>query len=611
VEDTVTVDSAPILIVGGGATGCTLALLLARQGVPSVVVERREQPLLHPAAHVINARSLEIWHEASPELALEIAALAPPVETINVIRWCSRLTDAPLGEIDLLADRDQVARVLTHSPFLISHIGQHLLMPVLWAALDREPLVDFRRGASVSAVQVGSDRVVARVQQHGRVQTLESAYAVAADGANSAVRETARIPMRGKVLAHMGSVFFHASDLFGADTARPLLTWIYQPDFCGVLIAHADDHYVLMTAYLHQAQQIARDSRTYWKRLLPKVLQRTEGVTIRSTGTWTMTSQAASTFCRRRLLLAGDAAHRFPHTGGFGLNSGVQDAHNLAWKFAAVLAGSAHDSLLATYEAERRPVVEMFAEQSVANHFRLDEVTAPLGVTNTALHRATETINRAPLTWLPDSFMAAACDRLTRLQTRRTADLLKPGARSRRLREMLAQAIPAQLEHFASTGLEFGYTYGGPLINREPTPQPLKCDGVVEYRPTTGPGARLPHAMVVYDNTIQPIHDLMLTDGLTLVTSDPDGWTRAVQNIQNQIRIPMRVVALLAPTSGNQQNLVDLFEVGDQGAILVRPDRHVAWRTTNKAAEARLELDRFLQQSWYRFWRDVHQESTR
>jgi 2,4-dichlorophenol 6-monooxygenase len=602
VEDAVTVDGEPILIAGAGATGCTLALLLARQGVHSVVLERREQPLLHPAAHVINARSLEIWHEASPELADEIAALAPAVETINIIRWCSRLTDPPLGEIDLLADHDQLVRVRTHSPFLISHIGQHLLMPVLWAALDREPLVDFRRGASVSGIEVDSDRVVARVQQQGQVQTLESAYAVAADGANSAVRESARIPMRGKVLANMGSVFFHAPSLFGADTGRPLLTWIYQPDFCGVLIAHADDHYVLMTAYLHQGQQIARDSRAYWERLLPRVLQRTEGVAVRSTGTWTMTSQTASTFRRGRLLLAGDAAHRFPHTGGFGLNSGVQDAHNLAWKLAAILAGTAHDSMLDTYEAERRPVVELFAEQSVANHFRLDEVTAPLGVTNMAVHRATETLKRAPLTWVPDSIMAAVCERLTRLQTRRTGRLLTRGTRARRLREQLVRAIPAQLEHFASTGLEFGYSYGGPLIGREPNPQPLEGDGVVEYRPTTWPGSRLPHAIILSGNTIRPIHDLMMNHGLTLVTPDPDGWARAVHDIQDQTRIPMRVVGLRAATSGNQQTLVDLYEVGDRGAILVRPDRHVAWRTTEGAAEGRVHLDRFLKQSWCPFW---------
>lgn len=83
---------------------------------------------------------------------------------------------------------------------------------------------------------------------------------------------------------------------------------------------------------------------------------------LESTGTWVMTSQTADSFRQGRLLLLGDAAHRFPHTGGFGLNSGVQDAHNIVWKLDAVLSGAASDSLLNTYDTERRPVVEKFAK---------------------------------------------------------------------------------------------------------------------------------------------------------------------------------------------------------------------------------------------------------
>lgn len=193
----------------------------------------------------------------------------------------------------------------------------------------------------------------------------------------------------------MGSVFFHAPGPRPPGTIRPLLSWIRQPAFCGVMIAHANDDYILMTAYLHPEQETARDSRRYWERTLPRAPGSTE-VTIRSTGTWTMTSQTARAFRRGRLLLAGDAAHRFPHTGGFGLNSGMQDTHNLAWKIAAVLRGGAEDALLDTYEPERRPVVERFAEQSVANHFPLDEVTAPVGITNRTVRQTTEALALPP-----------------------------------------------------------------------------------------------------------------------------------------------------------------------------------------------------------------------
>ncbi|WP_063008522.1 FAD-dependent oxidoreductase [Nocardia kruczakiae] len=99
-----------VTIVGAGSTGCTLALLLSRYGIPSTVLERRTEVLNHPAATILNARSQEIWHHASPELAGRIAALAPPPEEIATIRWYSDLSSPRLGEIDLLADTEQVER---------------------------------------------------------------------------------------------------------------------------------------------------------------------------------------------------------------------------------------------------------------------------------------------------------------------------------------------------------------------------------------------------------------------------------------------------------------------------------------------------------------------
>lgn len=141
-----------VVIVGAGAAGSTLALLLARHGVPSTIVDQRADTRLHPAAHVINARTLEIWHQASPALLRSLESVIPPIETVNIIRWCTGVRAAPLGEIDLLSEPERLAEVRGHSPFLISHIGQHLLMPALWAALDEDPLIDFRRGCRAGLV---------------------------------------------------------------------------------------------------------------------------------------------------------------------------------------------------------------------------------------------------------------------------------------------------------------------------------------------------------------------------------------------------------------------------------------------------------------------------
>lgn len=575
-----------VIIVGAGASGCTLALLLARYGIPTTVVEERLEPRLHPAAHVINARTLEIWNHASPMLRHALESITPPIDTVNIIRWCTDVHSEPLGEIDLLSQPERLAEVRRHSPYLISHIGQHLLMPVLWKALEAESLVDLRRGWR--ADPVGAELTLR--SPGTKPAAVSPRFVVAADGANSTLRDAAGIAMTGPVLANMGSVFFHAPQLYPDGASRPLLSWIYHPRFSGVMIAHADDDYVLMTPYLHAAQSIARDSREYWNQVLPTVIGSTDHV-IRSTGTWTMTKQIADRFRDGPLLLIGDAAHRFPHTGGFGLNSGVQDAHNLAWKLAAVLQDGAPESLLDTYETERRPVVTRFAEQSTNNHFKLDDVTAPLGITNASLHKVTELIRNLPLDWAPAPAIARVADALTTAQTSRTRRLLRNTARSKRLRQHMAAAIAGQEEHFVASGLEFGYAYASPLIDAAEGRCP-EAD-VAVYRPTTQPGARLPHAVILdADGAQRSTHDAIARKGLTMFTADPEGWTETLTGAS--LSVPLTVVAL---TGDGGRRAIDLFEVGDHGAVVVRPDGHVAWRThTGPQAVDRLRT--FVEHAW-------------
>ena len=588
-------DTESVVIVGAGAAGCTIALLLARYGIATTVIEERRDTRLHPAAHVINARTLEIWNQASPALGRALGAITPPIDTVNIIRWCTDVRSDPIGEIDLLSQPDRLAEVRSHSAHLISHIGQHLLMPEMWRALDDEPLVELRRGWRA---ELDGERLTLRSADTDPV-VVEPRFVIAADGANSGLRDAAGIAMTGPVLANMGSVFFHAPQLYPSGASRPLLSWIYHPRFSGVMIAHADDDYVLMTPYLHAAQSIASDSRGYWNRVLPEVIGSTD-YRIRSTGTWTMTKQIADRFRRDTLLLIGDAAHRFPHTGGFGLNSGVQDAHNLAWKLAAILRDGASESLLDTYETERRPVVARFAEQSTGNTFKLDDVTAPLGITHRSLHTATEIIRTLPVNWLPDSVIARVTDALTGAQMSRTRRLLRQNARSSRLRERMSAAIPGQEEHFVASGLEFGYAYAGPLID---TAEGRCPDGdVALYHPTTQPGARLPHA-IVRDQEGREVstHDVIARRGLTVFTADASGWTDALNS--TSVSVPLTVVALTS-AGGEGRSPVELFEVGDRGAVVVRPDGHVVWRSRIGPSEVD-RLRTFLVRRWESVYPDI------
>lgn len=596
-EDALTVPGPPVTIVGAGAAGSTLALLLARRGVATTVLERRRQSLTHPAAHVVNATSLEIWEKADPLLASTVAALSPPLSELGTIRWASDLHD-PIADLNFLEDADEVAAVRTYSPYLRSHVGQHQLMRELWAALDRAPLVTFVRGVEVEDLTVlpdGTQRV-GLTSELGH-EDVDSAFVVAADGANSRLRDLARLRLEGPVLARMGSAFFRAPGLYPPGATRPLLTWIYRPDFAGVMIAHADDCYVLMTVYLHPGQEVAGSSRTYWERMVPTVLGRDHDVEIRSTGTWEMTSQVATSFRRGRLLLVGDAAHRFPHTGGFGLNSGVQDADNLAWKLDAVLRGEARTSLLDTYEQERRPVVERFAEYSVANHLRLDEVTKVVGVTNRSLMQATRAVSRPPLSWLPARLVAPLAERATRLQLARTAALRGTSAAGERARQHVVDAVPGQIEHFVATGLEFGYAYGGRLVDREPGAQPVVDEGVLRHRPTTWPGCRLPYVQL---DDGRSVHALVEDHGLTLLTFDTEGWQAWVEASAERLPVPVTVHEVRP--AGPRADAVGLLEVGERGAVVVRPDGHVVWRSAEPPLQSGVRLALFLHRSWGPVW---------
>jgi 2-polyprenyl-6-methoxyphenol hydroxylase-like FAD-dependent oxidoreductase len=549
----------------------------------------------HPAAHVINGRSFEVWAGYSHDMAEALSKLCPQLEEIGEIRWCTSLAEPSLGGLNILGDQQRVDEVLSHCHYHIAHIGQHQLMPALWAWVEKEPLIDFVKGANVRAFTSHGAGVTVKVDhQGGSPSSVEAEWLIGADGANSAIREALGIALKGPVLAHMASVFFRAQLDAILPKPYPLLTWIYNPGFCGVLIKHADDHYILMGPFVCRDQQMVRDPQAYWQRIIPTVIGQQTPFEVKTQGNWSMTAQQADRYREGRTLLAGDAAHRFPHTGGFGLNSGVQDAQNLAWKLAAILEGRAHESLLDSYEVERKPVIQLFSEQSVSNHFKLDEVTRHLNISNRNLIAATRAFESAPLKWLPGRLKGTLADAMMKLAFSKTRLLSLQTKRADRLRQKIADAIPGQLEHFVSTGLEFGYAYGSGLVMPEAAPQPKIGAGVVDYRPTTWPGARLPHALVHHEGCSRPLVDLVDKRKLTLLVHDAQAWERAASQLPDAAARHLRVVQIQPCPDAHAQALILRLETSQQGAILVRPDAHVAWRTDQAATDALASLEQAL-----------------
>jgi 2,4-dichlorophenol 6-monooxygenase len=283
---------------------------------------------------------------------------------------------------------------------------------------------------------------------------------------------------------------------------------------------------------------------------------------------WSVDAVMASAFRVGRVFLLGDAAHRHPPTGGLGLTSAIHDAQNLSWKLALVLAGHASQALLDSYADERRPVDERNAQRSLENAMNHFEVAAALGV--------------APEN-SPEQNMA---------QLRRMWSGLPEDAahRSEVLRAMRAQSM-----EFSELNVEYGFRYSSGAIVPDGSAEPAPLDAVRVYRPGTRPGSPLPHAWVDdEDGRRRPIKDLVAPARFLLIAGeDGGGWCEAARELADETGIPLGAVRI-----GHLDG--DLFdprctwlryrEIAADGAILVRPDRFIAWRKLTASDDPRGEL---------------------
>jgi hypothetical protein len=273
-----------------------------------------------------------------------------------------------------------------------------------------------------------------------------------------------------------------------------------------------------------------------------------------NTAFWRRTAQVVERFQADRVFLAGDAAHRFPPTGGFGANTGIQDVHNLAWKLAAVLSGRANPALLETYHEERRPVAEANTDFSVTNGRRWEAARQAIVSGDDAA---------------------------------------------------VARALKEQVKHLDSEGQDLGFWYGSGALISDGTAPPTADSQA--YVPSARPGSRAPHlwlrpsarlgsrpvAMGLHhgDPETAQISTLdLFHSGLTLLTgSGAKAWRDAGSPEARALAIPF--AAFGVGPAGDfdvvKGNWAELYGVETGGAVLVRPDGHVAWRSRGSGTEPR------------------------
>jgi putative polyketide hydroxylase len=356
----------PVLIVGGGPVGLSCAVFLCRYGVHPLLVERHRGTSIHPRARGLNYRTMEIFRREGLEQAVRIRGSA-----LAGVRWflvVETLAGRELQRFRVkLGEQDEAYQL---SPTRRCMCAQDELEPVLLdAASERGAQINFN--TELTEFEVHPDCVTAKLTERdtGQLRTVRARYVVAADGANSPMRTALSIGTSGPgILGHNFGIYFRAdlSDLiqerlFGmalirAPRAEGTLTSVNNTDRW-VFTVRGDPEKGECIEYFSPERCVALVRSAIG---IPDL-----DVQILSTLPWEPSGRVAQRFRSGCIFLAGDAAHTMPPTGGFGLNAGVQDAHNLAWKLAYVLRGLAGTELLDTYDEERRPVGAVAVDQAV------------------------------------------------------------------------------------------------------------------------------------------------------------------------------------------------------------------------------------------------------
>jgi len=539
-----------VAVVGAGPVGLSAALQLGMNGVDVLVLEQRGTQSTHPRAHVVNARTMELFRTWG--IADVVCSAGLPPDLATGFGWLTSLSSDAFATLNYVDDHTAEL----HSPERLCSCAQDRVESALYDRVSEIDSVTVQFDSEVVALAEHEDGAVLTVRRNGLDHDVRARYVIAADGANSTVRDLSGISLsRSEPLGRRMNIYFHA-DLHEVTRSRPYMLWfVYAAKTQGILIVLDPTRWVYSVELDPQRDPPGDFGRPQCHELIRAAVGVDDlEVDVVSVMPWQVDMAVASRFRSGPVFLAGDAAHRFPPMGGFGMNSGIQDTHNLAWKLSAVLNGTAGESLLDSYDAERRPVADYNAAQSMDNARRQKQSAAML----------------------------------TKQETLR--QLASPDGEQ--IRNDIAAGIGMLSEEFHAQGQVFGSVYRSAAVIDDGTPA---CESTItDYRPTARPGARAPHVRLRTDSG-RCVSTIELLDGhWTLLTfGDASAWRRAADHVQSEVGIPLRTFGI-GEDFGDGVDLVDAEQPGvwrtvygldAGGAVVVRPDGHVATRWCRPPAQ--------------------------
>src|SRR5216683_4232962 len=513
-----------VLIVGAGPVGLTLALDLGQRGVRCTLIERNETAIQLPKMERCNARTMEIYRRLG--IAEKVRDAGLPRSAPMDVFLATSMAEPPLARLPCPSVEEAKAEIAAHNdgrplePYQL--ISQYTLEPLLRSIVETLPNVTVRFGFELTSFTQDGDSVTAHVRtSKGPDETIRTAYLVGCDGGSSSVRRQLGIPLRGEAnLAKFRQGLYRCDELYdrlplgeGPGRGRHYLVADEWATF--LIMQDSKRHWTLHAAVESDAEMKQR-------------FEQTVGVPVRYEmlycGEWRQNLLLADRYRAGRVFLAGDAVHLVIPAGGLGMNTGVGDAFDLSWKLAATLEGWGGPELLDSYEIERRQV----GERNIG-----------------ASRYATLGYRKWRSQWRPEIGDDSTRGRAARDNLAAVADV-----EQRKVNEMV--------------GAELGYRYvDSPIIDNIPGgPEHLFRD----YRPTSWPGARLPHVWLE-DGT--PIQDRISNMGYTLLCLNDRHQTAALEVAFRARRVPLRVLHIASEPAR---------AIYEKDLILLRPDMHVVWR---------------------------------
>jgi 2-polyprenyl-6-methoxyphenol hydroxylase-like FAD-dependent oxidoreductase len=525
-------EQVPVLICGGGPVGLITSILLSRQGIRNLLIEKRDRVNTLPRARGLNVRTVEILDQLGLRKELEAIAL-PPLWTRYFV-YTEKLAGEIVGVMPT-AMQAEAAGGRSPAPYVVA--AQDRIDPMLYRAARQYAEAEIRFSTEALDFHEDTEGITTTVRgSNGSSSQIRSSYLVAADGGGSGLRklsgigETGRANLRSYINNHI------RADLGRFTAGREgALIWTLAPGYEGLFqMLDGDQKWAVQVQY----EPNAAGDDVWTDETAMKTIRAMIGdpaadevcIEILKTYRFTLSMMVSDLLRKGRLLLTGDAAHKVPPYGGFGLNTGIQSAHNLAWKLGAVMRGEAHPALLDTYDTERREVAKRVCDFGKTNATYVEQMMA-------AVREAKSTEEKRAI-------------------------------------------VNGSRQYGNWWGLDLGVHYEGPgafIPDRLPIPQ--VDNPVIDYVPHAKPGYRAPHFWARQGTT--RISSIAVFDSVFVLLAGPagHGWIEAARNPKAKL-VP-NIQAYRVAEDGDlvpETDFCALYGVSNSGAVLVRPDGHVAYR---------------------------------